>query len=83
MNQLANKYLTSKQKIKCMKPMTVSFKDGVKKSSENCDDGNSIDGDGCTKTCIVEVGFICSGGSQFGKDFCEEICGDGRRVGKE
>ena len=57
--------------------------DGVKKSSENCDDGNSVDGDGCTKTCIVEVGFLCSGGSQFGKDFCEEICGDGRRVGKE
>jgi cysteine-rich repeat protein len=57
--------------------------DGVKKSSEKCDDGNSVDGDGCTKTCNVEIGFYCFGGSQFGKDRCEEICGDGRKVGKE
>lgn len=23
--------------------------DGIKKSTENCDDGNTVDGDGCSK----------------------------------
>lgn len=27
--------------------------------SENCDDGNVIDGDGCSSTCNVEVGWSC------------------------
>ena len=25
-----------------------------------CDDGNVIDGDGCSSTCIIEAGFECS-----------------------
>ena len=57
--------------------------DGIKKSSEICDDGNTVNGDGCSHNCQIEIGFTCSGGSQYTKDTCYEICGDARRVGIE
>jgi len=44
---------------------------------EQCDDGNMINGDGCTSTCKLEKGFICTGGSTTNKDSCRDICGDG------
>ena len=25
-----------------------------------CDDGNNIDGDGCSRDCIIEDGYICN-----------------------
>lgn len=31
---------------------------GSRPNSSYCDDGNLIDGDGCSSTCAVEVGFI-------------------------
>ena len=31
-------------------------------ASEECDDGNLLDGDGCSGLCEVEPGFKCSGG---------------------
>ena len=34
--------------------------DGLRVGSENCDDGNSADGDGCSSTCEVEAEWICS-----------------------
>ncbi|MDW8245683.1 MAG: MYXO-CTERM sorting domain-containing protein, partial [Sandaracinaceae bacterium] len=30
-------------------------------SREACDDGNVVDGDGCSRTCEVEGGWSCSG----------------------
>ena len=30
---------------------------------EECDDGATVDGDGCSATCIVEQGFSCTGAS--------------------
>lgn len=45
-------------------------------SSEQCDDGNQVAGDGC-EFCIVEDGWDCSSGT------CDGICGDGRRLGQE
>ena len=42
-----------------------------------CDDGNTKAGDGCSATCTVETGYKCSGGSPTSKDVCAEICGDG------
>ncbi len=27
--------------------------------SEGCDDGNKVDGDGCSATCLLESGFLC------------------------
>ena len=33
--------------------------DGLRVGSENCDDGNSADGDGCSSVCEVEAEWIC------------------------
>ena len=39
-------------------------------SSIGCDDGNLIDGDGCSKDCTVEENFVCKGGSLTSPDIC-------------
>lgn len=36
----------------------------------SCDDGNNINGDGCSNTCSIEAGWTCSGGSSNSKDIC-------------
>uniref|UniRef100_A0A0G4F531 EGF-like domain-containing protein n=1 Tax=Chromera velia CCMP2878 TaxID=1169474 RepID=A0A0G4F531_9ALVE len=53
--------------------------DDVRLGSEQCDDGNKEDGDGCSSTCQQETGWSCpvAGGA------CSSICGDGHRVGDE
>jgi len=35
-----------------------------------CDDGNNVNGDGCSADCNVEVGYTCVGGSPNSKDTC-------------
>lgn len=35
--------------------------DSLKGVLETCDDGNSISGDGCSSSCTVETGYVCSG----------------------
>ena len=35
-----------------------------------CDDGNTINGDGCDSVCLVEEGWSCSEGSPSKKDKC-------------
>lgn len=60
--------------------------DGVSASSsksEECDDGNVNDGDGCSSTCRVENGMACSGGSLSSVDQCGEVCGDGKKMPRE
>jgi cysteine-rich repeat protein len=44
-----------------------------KKYTSDCDDGNNVDGDGCSKDCNVEVGFSCYGGSPSTKDTCTAV----------
>lgn len=34
------------------------------------------------KTCVVEAGYHCYGGSTTTKDTCYEICGDGKDYGQ-
>ncbi len=34
---------------------------GLPDLGEECDDGNLMDGDGCSSTCMVETGFYCFG----------------------
>ena len=46
-----------------------------------CDDGNNVDGDGCSSTCTIEPGYECYGGNPLQADFCYEICGDGLDYG--
>ena len=50
---------------------------------DECDDNNTISGDGCSTACIIEPGYACSGGSMNAKDTCAPVCGDGLRVGTE
>ena len=60
----------------------VLWGDGKIDSSDPsvCDDGNNIDGDGCSSTCKVEVGFKCVHTATT-SDVCSEIWGDCRRIG--
>jgi len=44
--------------------------DGFNMGKNPCDDGNTEDGDGCSKTCQVEEGWICTGGNEFMPDSC-------------
>jgi cysteine-rich repeat protein len=41
---------------------------------EECDDGNTTNGDGCSNACKVETGFACNGGQPSS---CWSVCGDG------
>ena len=38
-----------------------------------CDDGNSINGDGCSSKCRIEEGFSCQGGNTTHSDTCKDI----------
>ena len=33
--------------------------DGVRDHEEECDDANTLSGDGCSNSCIVESGYSC------------------------
>uniref|UniRef100_A0A665UJ66 Pappalysin 2 n=1 Tax=Echeneis naucrates TaxID=173247 RepID=A0A665UJ66_ECHNA len=35
--------------------------DGLIQGTEQCDDSNLLDGDGCSKKCLKEMGFNCNG----------------------
>lgn len=43
--------------------------DGVKAATEQCDDGNQIDTDGCTNTCKIPV---CGDGVKAGAEECDD-----------
>ncbi|TMA57855.1 MAG: DUF4215 domain-containing protein, partial [Deltaproteobacteria bacterium] len=47
--------------------------DGLVEGSEQCDDGNTANGDGCSSICTLESGFSCSGNPSV----CTSACGDG------
>jgi MYXO-CTERM domain-containing protein len=51
--------------------------DGLRGAGEPCDDGNLIDGDGCSATCAIERGWACREPVPNGTSTCEETCGDG------
>jgi len=46
---------------------------GVIQSGEVCDDGDAMSGDGCSATCAVESGYVCSGAPSI----CSEIPSSG------
>ena len=73
--------------------------DGIRAGSEQCDDGNLINGDGWSSTCAIQSGFVWSGGSIYVNDIwvewttgfypstdqsqCITHCGDSSRAGSE
>lgn len=40
-----------------------------------------MSGDGCDSNCFIEVGFECKSGYHHWRDYCNDICGDGRSIG--
>ncbi len=79
--------LTSKKSLSIIKEETLAKIDiskasenafgvcgnGIVEAGENCDDGNLTNGDGCSSTCTVQVGFSCTGNPSV----CFTVCGDG------
>jgi fibro-slime domain-containing protein len=59
----------------CVKNPTNVCGDGHVAGNEQCDDGNTISGDGCSSTCALEPGWTCPTPGQP----CTRIeyCGDG------
>lgn len=53
-------------------PLGVVCGDGKREGLEECDDGNLLSEDGCSVQCMVEVGFICGGGSHISSDSCSK-----------
>jgi cysteine-rich repeat protein len=54
--------------------------DGKLDAQESCDDGNLVDGDGCSSRCLLEAGFTCSTVVVVGngpRSTCQPRCGDG------
>ncbi len=52
---------------------------GKLETGEACDDGNDVEGDGCSEACQMETGWFCTGEPSV----CEPICGDGLVLGEE
>ncbi|MEZ4404457.1 MAG: DUF4215 domain-containing protein [Kofleriaceae bacterium] len=46
---------------------------GNKHFNEGCDDGGFVAGDGCSPTCDIEAGWVCTGNPSV----CSMTCGDG------
>jgi cysteine-rich repeat protein len=49
----------------------------LSRTSEECDDGNRVSGDGCSASCLPEPGFVCTGAT------CTRLCGNGALDGAE
>ena len=63
-------------------PSVVSCGDGAVDAGEQCDDGNTASGDGCSQTCQIEVvnGPICGNGVVDAGEQCDDgnaVSGDG------
>ena len=54
--------------------------DGFAVGTEECDDGNTVDGDGCNKYCKREADYHCPDG---GGECIKDKCGDGLVTGDE
>ncbi|HRH92963.1 MAG TPA: DUF4215 domain-containing protein, partial [Candidatus Peribacteria bacterium] len=48
-----------------------------KAATEDCDDGNVDNGDGCSSTCTIESGFTCDATSEQSVCTPAPVCGDG------
>lgn len=54
---------------------------GIVESPETCDDGNTTSGDGCSSTCVIEVGYTCP--KPGARCTLIQYCGDGTLNGVE
>ncbi|MCU0691586.1 MAG: DUF4215 domain-containing protein [Polyangiaceae bacterium] len=44
---------------------------GVKEATEGCDDGNTADGDGCNRACLLEIGRTCLHNAACASSYCD------------
>jgi cysteine-rich repeat protein len=51
--------------------------DGLKLSGNQCDDHNTVSGDGCDEHCNIELGWKCTLNPLTGWDKCWSVCEDG------
>ena len=49
--------------------------DGISLGRMQCDDGNIIDGDGCSSSCSIETGFTCENDGYLSRSICKDIKG--------
>jgi fibro-slime domain-containing protein len=62
-------------------PIPPGCGNGTLDGDEECDDGNTSSGDGCSLACRLETGFVCpTPGSAC---ISTVVCGDGKVGGKE
>lgn len=58
--------------------------DGIINGTEQCDDGNTAPGDGCSASCRLEPGFACVTQAMVPNSVCHKTtCGDGVKEGFE
>ncbi len=70
-----------KQALLCAMEQYTNCGDGVLDANEACDDGNAVDGDGCSNTCesdggtcgnsVVDPGEACDDGNEIDNDGCD------------
>jgi cysteine-rich repeat protein len=61
----------------------VTCGDGNRDGGEFWDDGNKINGDGCSEYWVIETGYSWTGGSSVTADTCHDTWGDGVFYGSE
>jgi len=54
--------------------------DSYRYTTENCDDGNIVSGDGCSATCTVETPYTCALGVDMVPDTCTVSSGSAYRI---
>ena len=55
---------------------------GIRDLNEECDDLNTVSGDGCSSSCRIEQYYDCIN-TMGSKDICQAKCGDGVIFGEE
>ena len=67
------------------KTLELPFVETAKKiiGYEAWEDGNVVNGDGCSSTCTIETGYSWSGGTISSVDICTLKCGDGKKFPSE
>ncbi len=64
-------------------PGTGICGNGIREGTEQCEDRNSLSGDGCSASCAVEAGFTCTGVPESVCLPTVPACGDGYKQGTE
>lgn len=69
--------LVSEKYKGCREYCVKNCGDGNIGTEEQCDDSNTINGDGCDSNCMIEYGYGCNSPSWDQRSTCKPICGDG------